>query len=261
MPLCVSADIDAIVISDLHLSAEMTHQAQQLNRQFEHFCHQLPVTCRQLFLLGDLFDAWLGDDVLNSKCEAGCHARWVAAQLQQLQQRGVEIFIMVGNRDFLLGEAFCRAVGAQWLPDPSVLTIQLPNGGQGGEYHVLLSHGDALCWDDVAYQQFRSRVREPKWQQHFLVQPLAQRQAIARQIQQHSQQDKSQKTMQMMDVHPDAVTALFAEYMLHRIKTLIHGHTHRPAHHQHQDYHRYVLPDWRGDLTQSVGFSLATIVG
>jgi len=145
---------------------------------------------------------------------------------------------MHGNRDFLIGARFCNAANIQLLADPSLITLH-------GK-RVLLSHGDALCTDDVDYQHFRYQVRESQWQQDFLMQPLADRKQQIEAIRLRSEQEKSQKLAQIMDVNQDAVAALFSAYNYPEL--LIHGHTHRPNQHKFQlDDHqvtRWVLGDW-----------------
>jgi UDP-2,3-diacylglucosamine hydrolase len=151
---------------------------------------------------------------------------------------GTQVFFMHGNRDFLLGDSFAKACGATFLPDPSLLTLH----GKP----VLLSHGDALCTDDTAYIDFRASVRKPTWQADFLTQPLTQRIAYIEQLRAKSEQEKSTKSMQIMDVNADAVMQLLREY--HYPPLFIHGHTHRPNKHvltvDGHESARWVLGDW-----------------
>ena len=181
--------------------------------------------------MGDLFEYWAGDDDLEQ------HQVLIAA-FKALASCGVKLYFMHGNRDFLIGARFCNATNIQLLADPSLITIQ-------GK-RVLLSHGDALCTDDVDYQHFRYQVRESQWQQDFLMQPLADRKQQIEAIRLRSEQEKSQKLAQIMDVNQDAVAALFSAYNYPEL--LIHGHTHRPNQHRLQiDGHlvtRWVLGDW-----------------
>ena len=185
-----------------------------------------------LVILGDLFEVWVGDDVLGAAGAADsfeadcCHALLSAAQQRSL-------FLLHGNRDFLLGPAFARAAGLSLLADPTVLVF----GGQ----RWLLSHGDALCLDDTEYQQFRQQVRSADWQQAFLAQPLAARQSMARTLRRQSEARK-QSGVAYVDLDPAAARAWLT---LNRSLTQIHGHTHRPATHDlGAGLQRLVLSDW-----------------
>ena len=186
----------------------------------------------RFFILGDLFESWAGDDDLDDPL-----AQVVVARLRRLADDGVSIGFIAGNRDFLIFEAFAAAAGLALLPDPYRTRID------GVE--LLLSHGDALCVDDVDYQRFRAMVREPRWQRDFLAQPLAERRAIIAGARQQSEAAKRDKTAAIMDANDHAVGELLAA---HPGTVLIHGHTHRPAHHIHsvadQPRERWVLTDW-----------------
>lgn len=186
-----------------------------------------------LYILGDLFEYWAGDDDLPD-----VRHQEIIAALSSLDARGTRLFFMHGNRDFLLADNFAKAANATLLSDPTLLTLY---GKQ-----VLLSHGDALCTDDVEYQAFRHQVRDPAWQGQFLSQPLADRKAQIEVLRQRSEQEKSRKAESIMDVNQDAVHALLREHGYPEL--LIHGHTHRPAKHVVQvDGHvseRWVLGDW-----------------
>lgn len=184
-----------------------------------------------LYLLGDIFEYWIGDDdddALNAR---------IATALRALADGGTRVFLMHGNRDFLLGHAFAARAGATLLDDPHPV--------EAFDRRLLLSHGDALCSDDSSYQQFRAMVRQPAWQAAFLARPLAERKAEAARIRAASETAKQGKAMTIMDANPDAVAQLLAR---HPACDLIHGHTHRPALHRHevQDSarQRWVLPDW-----------------
>jgi len=180
-----------------------------------------------------LFEYWAGDDAIS----VGKHLT-VIETLKNLTTQNVNVFLMHGNRDFLLGSGFANAASASILPDPSLITLY----GKS----VLLTHGDALCTDDIAYQQFRTEVRTEKWKAHFLGQPLDKRITIIEELRKKSEQDKSTKSMQIMDVNKTAVENLIADYRFPQI--LIHGHTHRPHKHIHtiQGHvcERWVLGDW-----------------
>lgn len=186
-----------------------------------------------LYLLGDIFEYWAGDDdddPLNTR---------MAAEIKIAADAGVAIYLMHGNRDFLLGQRFADAAGATLLPDPQRI-------GAFGQ-SLLLSHGDALCTDDAPYQQFRAMVRQPAWQAMFLGRTLAERKAEIARVRMASEAAKREKAAEIMDVNTIAVGKLLAEHPGHH---LIHGHTHRPARHLHEVQHalrqRWVLPDWYG---------------
>ncbi|MGQ9862001.1 MAG: UDP-2,3-diacylglucosamine diphosphatase [Thiobacillaceae bacterium] len=218
----------SLFISDLHLTAERP----AANERFFCFLEEIARDAEALYILGDFFEAWVGDDALSDPL----HAQ-VAAALQQLVARGVRLFFMHGNRDFLLGGAFTQATGARLLQEPHVLNLY----GRP----TLLLHGDALCTDDLDYQRFRRLVRDPAWQAGFLARPLAERVALARQLRAQSERVKGDKRPEIMDVNPEAVLAAFRR---HGVLRMIHGHTHRPAHHRllvdGQACERWVLPDW-----------------
>ena len=164
---------------------------------------------------------------------------------------GVDVAFMAGNRDFLIGDAFARAAGLRLLPDPFELRI--------GDRDLLLSHGDALCIDDVDYQRFRTMVREPRWQRDFLAKPIAERRAMIAGARVQSEAAKREKAAAIMDVNDDAVCTLLAA---HPSTVLIHGHTHRPAHHAHAtDRERWVLTDWDAEATPPRGGGLALTGG
>jgi UDP-2,3-diacylglucosamine hydrolase len=183
--------------------------------------------CERLFILGDLFEAWVGDD------DDAPLAAEVAALLRRFTAGGASLAIMRGNRDFLLGEAFCRAAGGQLLPDPTVIDLY-------GEPTLLL-HGDSLCTADVQYQAFRKTARDPAWQADLLARPLAERRELAAQLRGMSREANSNKAEDIMDVTPAAVQAAMHE---HGVRQMIHGHTHRPARHEEPAGLRWVLGDW-----------------
>lgn len=183
--------------------------------------------CDALYILGDLFEAWIGDDD-----DAPLVAE-VRTLLQQFSGAGSSLFIMQGNRDFLLGENFCRSVGASLLPDPSVIDLcGIP---------TLLMHGDSLCTEDRDYQQFRVQARAPEWQSELLSKSLEERRALATQLRAMSKEASSNKAADIMDVTPSAVSAAM---QAHHVERLIHGHTHRPARHEEPSGERWVLGDW-----------------
>lgn len=220
---------NSLFISDLHLCS--TRPA--ITRQFVDFLQTTAARAEALYILGDLFEYWAGDDDLTD----ARHQEIISA-LNQLATSGTRLFFMHGNRDFLLAEDFARATNATLLSDPTLLTLY-------GK-RVLLSHGDMLCTDDTEYQAFRQQVRESAWQRQFLSQPLADRKAQIEVLRQRSEQEKSRKAESIMDVNQEAVHALLREHDYPEL--LIHGHTHRPAKHMVQvDGHaseRWVLGDW-----------------
>lgn len=215
-------------ISDLHLGAELPNVA----RQFLSFVQQTAPQAEALYILGDLFETWAGDDDLADPF----HGR-IAQALQKLSAGGTRIHLMHGNRDLLMGQEMERACGATLLPDPTLIDLY----GKP----TLLSHGDQLCTDDHAYQAGRKQVADPAWQRQFLAQPLAARKAFIAQLRARSQNEKLSKSHEIMDVNNGAVLSLLRE---HHYPNLIHGHTHRPGHHVlHVDGYtceRWVLGDW-----------------
>jgi UDP-2,3-diacylglucosamine hydrolase len=213
----------AYFISDLHL----TTQDPDTLGAFQHFIQSEAIGIDALYILGDLFEAWIGDDD-SSACSAT-----VAKTLQGLKQRGTKIYYLRGNRDFLLGEDYAEQCGMTILPDPSVIEL----GGKP----VLLTHGDLLCTDDKAYQRFRSIVQQAWLQKLFLALPLSWRQKVAGFLRGKSKAAGPKKSAAMMDVNTAAVQAMMRE---HTVDLMIHGHTHRPAEHTHEAGKRYVLGAW-----------------
>jgi UDP-2,3-diacylglucosamine hydrolase len=210
-------------ISDLHLQAAET-------ATFEAWRHYMAATpADALFVLGDLFEAWVGDDAASQPgFAADC-----AAVLQATARR-LPVFFMHGNRDFLVGDGLMRSAGATLLADPTVL------GFAGARW--LLTHGDALCLADTGYQQFRSQVRNAKWQREFLARPLAERQQLARGLREQS--ENAQRAADAPYAEVDAAAAL-AWLEAADAPVMIHGHTHRPADHDLGGrYRRVVLSDW-----------------
>lgn len=185
-------------------------------------------------MLGDLFESWAGDDTLADDEPA----QSVVAAFQALAGAGTPVFVMHGNRDFLMGQAFAASAGATLVQDPVEIDVQ----GR----RVLLTHGDTLCTDDEAYQAFRRQVRDTGWQRDFLAQPLAVRRAQIEALRQRSEMEKGMKAAAIMDVNAHAVGALLAAHDYPEL--LIHGHTHRPGMHRIEiDGHicsRWVLGDW-----------------
>jgi UDP-2,3-diacylglucosamine hydrolase len=220
-----------LFISDLHLSADHPHSIAA----FRRFISTLAPQAEALYILGDLFEYWAGDDDRHDPF----HAQVISA-LHDLAAHGISIYLMHGNRDLLMGAVFARAAGATLLDDPALLDLY--------GTPTLLSHGDKLCTDDVEYQRFRAQVHDAAFQESFLAQPLAARKAYIEQLRQHSTAAKQGKDSAIMDVNDEAVAALLREY---RYPRLIHGHTHRPRRHEHvvdgHDCERWVLSDWDQD--------------
>ena len=223
-----------LFISDLHLDPERP----EVTRLFGDFLEREACHADALYILGDLFEAWVGDD---DPSEIGA---FVAERLRALADVGVPIFFQHGNRDFLLGRDYARRAGMRLLPETAVVSLY----GRP----ALLMHGDALCTGDTAYQAFRTQTRDPRWQAQFLGQPLAARLAFAAQAraasaqrQQAMKHDDRAQFETVTDADPQAVVDTLA---LYGVETLIHGHTHRPAVHE-VDIHgrhcrRVVLGDW-----------------
>jgi UDP-2,3-diacylglucosamine hydrolase len=229
-----NSEMTTLFISDLHLDPERP----EITRLFGEFIDSEARQAEALYILGDLFEAWVGDD---DPSETGA---FVATTLRMLSDAGVRVFFQHGNRDFLLGRDFADRAGLQLLPEHAVVILL-------GE-PVLLMHGDSLCTGDTAYQAFRAQTRQATWREQFLAQPLAARLAFAARAREASQQrqgemkrdDRSQFET-ITDVAPEAVTNTLSQYA---IRTLIHGHTHRPAIHDlsvdGRACQRIVLGDW-----------------
>ena len=213
----------ALLLSDLHLPA----QPSALREAFTGFLEGPARKAQQVYILGDLFEYWIGDD-------AGLqvYAREIS-RLAALSASGVEVFFMAGNRDFLVNGGFAEVSGAKILPDPSVVTL----AGRP----TLLSHGDLFCTDDLAYQRWRRVSRNRAIQALFGLLPRALRERIAGGLRQQSNSGKAAKSADIMDVNAAAVAAAFAR---HKVQRIIHGHTHRPADHRDAGLERIVLADW-----------------
>ena len=217
-----------LLISDLHL-----HTGQpDITRGFLDYLERDARHADTLYLLGDIFEAWIGDDYL------GDLERQVIDALRRLSDAGTQLYFMHGNRDFLVGEDFAAAAGATLLDDPCLATL--------GRQTVLLMHGDSLCTGDEEYMKFRAMARDPEWQAQILALPIEQRLELAKSLRMQSSDANTQKADAIMDVTPAEVEAIMRE---HGVSTLIHGHTHRPAVHEFtldgQPAQRIVLGDWR----------------
>ena len=227
----------ALFISDLHLQASLPNTTQAFLRFLEAHASQ----AQHLYLLGDIFEYWAGDDDMATP-----YHQDIVAALRSISDKGVQISWIAGNRDFLAGQDFAAAAKLTLLQEPHVINL----AGRA----ITLAHGDAQCTDDTAYMAFRAQVRQAAWQQQFLAMPLAQRKAIIEGVRKNSQDASKEKSSEIMDVNAAAIAALFDST---GTQVLIHGHTHRPALHSEeiagQTRLRYVLPDWEYDVTPARG--------
>lgn len=216
-----------LFVSDVHLDAA----APEAVDQFLDFLRTHAADSEALYILGDLFEAWVGDDDPDPTKARVCDG------LRALTSAGVGCFVLHGNRDFLIGRDFCYRTGSRLLADPVVADLD-------GE-RVLLTHGDALCTDDHSYQELRSTVRTPDWQRRFLGLPLADRELIANQARAGSKEHISRTIPDIMDVNQDAVSTA---YRATKVRRIIHGHTHRPGVHdtaiEGEPAQRLVLGAW-----------------
>jgi UDP-2,3-diacylglucosamine hydrolase len=218
---------ETLFISDLHLDPERPEVIDLLVR----FLDGRAAAADALYILGDLFEYWIGDDDIRDGLLPAIEA------LRRLSDAGVPVQFMVGNRDFLVGEGFAERTGCRLLDDPTRIEL----------YGVptLLMHGDSLCTDDVAYQTLRKQLRDPAWQAGFLALPVEQRRAQAEALRRESREATRDKAAEIMDVNTTEVAAAFRE---HGVRRIIHGHTHRPAVHALQldgePTKRIVLGDW-----------------
>ncbi len=216
-----------LLISDLHLEQERP----DISRAFLRFLETRAIHADALYILGDFFEVWIGDDAISP------FQRSIAQALRQLSERGTRIYLMHGNRDFLIGKAFCQEAGCTLLPDPCVIEL---NGER-----VLLMHGDSLCTQDIGYMKLRRWLRNPISLFVLRNLPLSTRQKLARKLRNESQAQTRMKAREIVDVTPDEVPRIMAA---NRVRTLIHGHTHRPATHQlvvnGEPAQRIVLGDW-----------------
>lgn len=224
----VQPKLFALFASDIHLQPSLPRTTQL----FLNFLKLQAPKAERLYLLGDLFEYWAGDDDI-----ATSYHQEIIAALRAVSDAGTKIFWIAGNRDFLIGERFASATGAQLLADPSIIKI----AGQS----IIITHGDAQCTDDVAYMSFRSMVRHEQWQLEFLSLPLSKRKTIIEGLRKDSKIEQKEKSLAIMDVNSEAISQLFLD---NHVDTIIHGHTHRPAKHQHAEGVRYVLPDWECDM-------------
>lgn len=230
----------ALFVSDVHLQERMPRTTEA----FLRFLSSHATQTWRLYILGDLFEYWAGDDDIETK-----YHRRVIEAIRAVSDAGVEVFWIGGNRDFLVGAAFAAAARLKLLSDPTTLEL--------GEQRIVLAHGDAQCIDDVDYMAFRAQVRQPEWQRQFLNMPLAQRKAIIEGLRSGSKEAQRGKSYGIMDVNAIAIADLFARTSAN---VMIHGHTHRPGRHQYggtESRKRYVLPDWDCDAEPPRGGWLA----
>jgi len=219
--------VTTLFISDLHLDASRP----AITELFLDFLAGEVREAEALYILGDLFEVWLGDD------DPDPHHAHIADALTAVSTAGIPVYFIIGNRDFLLGKDYAQRAGMEILVEPRCFDLY-------GTPTVIL-HGDVLCTDDTAYQTFRAMVRNPAWQQDFLSRPLEVRRALAGQVRKASQSRGKTMAADVMDVNMDAVAAAFRT---HGVRRMIHGHTHRPARHRlivdGSARKRIVLGDW-----------------
>jgi UDP-2,3-diacylglucosamine hydrolase len=222
--------LSSLFVSDLHLAGIRP----AANEAFFSFLEDKAPAAAALYILGDLFEYWIGDDDLSEPFHG-----IVAGFLRRLSQSGVRLYVMQGNRDFLMGERFCEATGAQLLDDPTVV--------EAGGVKTLLMHGDTLCTDDTDYQGWREVSRSAAWQREFLSRSLAERRRTILDLREKSRNAIRAKPAAVMDVNDDAVRNALRQ---HGVSRLVHGHTHKAGHHtlsvDGRQCERWVLPDWYG---------------
>jgi len=210
-------------ISDLHLD----HKREDIKKAFFKFLESEAYEFKNLYILGDLFEVWIGDDFEDD------FTNQVISKLKKFSQSNKNIYIMHGNRDFLLGEKFAEKCGAKLIPDPLILD------DKGKK--IMLSHGDIFCTDDMEYQDFKEKVRNEKWKIEFLSKNLRDREQIAKNLRQESAVKNAKKQDYLMDVNKSEVEKIAQE---NKIEILIHGHVHRPKIHNEVFGQRIVLGDW-----------------
>jgi len=222
--------VDTLFISDLHLIQDRP----QANERFFDFLERRARAAGALYILGDFFEYWIGDDDIADPFNAV-----IAGLLRDLTRGGTALYLMHGNRDFLLGDGFCKATGAELLDDPSLI--------ESGSEKILLMHGDTLCTDDLDYQNWRRTARSAAWQKEFLAKTIPERRAAVMGLREKSMEVVKAKPADIMDVNGEAVRDAFRR---HGVRRMIHGHTHRPGRHaltvDGRKCERWVLPDWYG---------------
>ncbi len=224
---------DIIFISDLHLALEK----KEITRRFLTFLKSQRGTTNIIYILGDLFDAWIGDDDNTPP------NKQIKNQLRQVTDSGTQIYLQQGNRDFLIGQQFCSETGVTLLDEYTVIELN--------RVRTLLTHGDLLCTDDIPYQAFRKKSHTDKWKQNVLSKPLLIRLFAARWYRFRSHFHKRKKSQEIMDVNQQSVINIMLKYQCFRV---IHGHTHRPAIHDFEidgkTAQRFVLAEWKKQTTE-----------
>lgn len=219
--------MSTLFISDLHLDETRPH----ITKAFLRFLFNQAANADALYILGDLFEVWIGDD------EDSAFAQHIKEALQRYRESGVPTYFIHGNRDFLVGQKFADDTGVSLLDDTTVVDLY--------DEPVLLTHGDALCTQDTEYMAFRKQVRDPNWQAQILAQPLAIRRQMATELRQQTKSMSAMKAEDIMDVTPSEVISLMQS---ENVAKLVHGHTHRPARHpvelDNKTGERIVLGDW-----------------
>ena len=216
-----------LIIADLHLTQVEIDKI----KLFDQFCTEYASQVDQLFILGDLFNTWIGDDISLNTYQS------IATILNKLTKT-TQVFVMAGNRDFLLSKKLLQPFNIQLLPDNTLIQIDT--------IQLLLAHGDQLCTDDIKYQQFRALVRSNQWQNDFLSKTLAERQAIVLSLRDRSKMAMQEKQEAIMDVNPNTVSTTFKQF---NAPIIVHGHTHREAiHNEAKGKHRIVLGAWHNGI-------------
>ena len=219
--------MSAVLISDLHL-----HESDPtLFNKFEIFLSSKVYGFNNLYILGDLFETWIGDD------DESKFNKKVIEILKKVSADGMKVFLMHGNRDFLIGESFCSTINAELLSDYHIY--------EDGDSKILLLHGDTLCTDDIRYQEFRKLVRTEGWKGDFLSKSLKERIDIASGLREMSNEETENKKNEIMDVNLESVRKISNKF---NIEKMIHGHTHRPFIHQDENLLRVVLSDWENEV-------------
>ncbi|WP_434353639.1 UDP-2,3-diacylglucosamine diphosphatase [Psychrobacter sp. HD31] len=243
-------DIVELFVSDLHLSEDEPALVQAF-LAFLQDTIALP-NLKKLYILGDWFDAWIGDDAYLTLDTNQKAVHWITpiiSQLNKLHQNGCQIFVMQGNRDFLLKQPFCDAFFATLINEPTLISI--------GHQKTRLEHGDALCTDDKRYQSFRKFARNRFVQWWLLKKPLQKRLQIAEKLRKQSKKENAHKSNEIMDVNQKQVSK-----QMRNVDLLIHGHTHRPAIHKlSHNQTRYVLGDWRIKKPKSSYQTVEAVIG
>ena len=224
-------------ISDLHLSAERPSSISL----FTDFMDKSGCLLETIYILGDLFDYWIGDDASSA-----LGFSTVEHALKKTTDKGTKVYFIAGNRDFLVGSAFAERTGVRILADQTILELD--------DQRIMISHGDQFCIDDKEYLHAREQFLEPEWQASFLSKSIDERKIIAMQLREQSEHSKKDKPMEIMDVNQDEIIRVLCE---HKLDMIIHGHTHRPyvhaIEHQGKHYRRYVLGEWKNERSVIYG--------